>query len=307
MIETSFFWLNRRNSSTSRGYYSAQLYESSPELGFQNKPDIVVKSVQFHNDKAVYNVTHTTDEFGRRITPLRPGQEKFILFMGDSYTFGWGVEDEEALPYQAAELATDYAVYNYGVNAYGTNHLLAKLEQGNLRQEVHQEKGILVYTFIDGHVNRNIGTFKIHSSRGHHMPYYNSNVERQGDLVSGRPFLSVVYGIMGNSQVVKYLDIDFPEITNEHYRFTSKIISQAQQEFKQQFPESEFYVLLFPKNSQKIIPYLQQEKVKYLDYSQLFGENVEYRIPHDGHPTMRAYKVVAEQLVLDLSLTSLNR
>ena len=307
IIETGFSWLNSGHSSPSRGYYSAPLYEPSPELGFKNKPNVRVQSIQFYDDQVVYDVTQITDQFGRRITPSRPASKAFILFMGGSYTFGWGVEDLETLPSQVAQLAPDYAVYNYGVNAYGTNHLLAKLEQDDLRNEITQEKGALIYTFIDGHVMRNIGTFKIHFSRGHHMPYYNHDLERQGTLISGRPFLSAVYGLMGNSQLVSYFGLDFPKITDEHYRFTGRIIGKAQQEFKRQFPDSEFYLLLFPNNSQRILPFLQQEQIQYLDYSQLLGQDAGYRIPHDGHPAAKAYKAIAEQIVSDLGLTALKR
>ena len=51
---------------------------------------------------------------------------KRVLFIGDSYTFGWGVDQQEVLPYQLEQLlagppyAMDVDIYNLGVPGYNT-------------------------------------------------------------------------------------------------------------------------------------------------------------------------------------------
>lgn len=51
---------------------------------------------------------------------------KRVLFIGDSYTFGWGVDQQEVLPYQLEQLlagppyAMNVDIYNLGVPGYNT-------------------------------------------------------------------------------------------------------------------------------------------------------------------------------------------
>ncbi len=53
------------------------------------------------NDSIIYEVTLTTDEFGRRVVSKNEYVSKeVVFFFGCSFTFGDGVEDHETLPYQ---------------------------------------------------------------------------------------------------------------------------------------------------------------------------------------------------------------
>ena len=74
--------------------------------------------------------THTSA--GRRIsrppgTPRPKG--KAIWFMGCSYTYGWGVKDDETFPWLIQRALPNREVVNFGVNGYGTVHSLLQLEQ----------------------------------------------------------------------------------------------------------------------------------------------------------------------------------
>ena len=75
-----------------------------------------------------------------------------VILVGDSYTFGHGVTYEESLAGQLEALSDSaFQVVNLGVQAYGTDQALLRLQrhfnQFNTRA--------VVYTFINDHVNRN--------------------------------------------------------------------------------------------------------------------------------------------------------
>ena len=40
-------------------------------------------------------------------------------------TFGLWVNDDETMPFYAAQYASHYRPYNYGVSGYGPNHMLS--------------------------------------------------------------------------------------------------------------------------------------------------------------------------------------
>jgi hypothetical protein len=100
-------------------------------------------------------VTHFNN-IGARVRrsqqPTNP-QTPSVLFVGCSFTMGHGVSFEDSLPGQFEDRADphDLQAVNLGVQAFGTDQALLQLERhiGTVNT-----KGV-VYTFIDGHINRN--------------------------------------------------------------------------------------------------------------------------------------------------------
>jgi hypothetical protein len=112
----------------------------SEELGFENK-----KNLDCRRLTAEYDTRVTTNQHGLRNPPLaleKPPGTTRILCVGDSMTFGKGVEDDE--PFcsllegrlnsgpPAGESAR-YEVLNAGVVSYGTAHELRYLQLRGLR------------------------------------------------------------------------------------------------------------------------------------------------------------------------------
>lgn len=72
------------------------------------------------------------------------GGRKILHCIGDSYTFGWGVEHEESYPYQLSQLlGDDYLVLNLGWPSYGLLPAADKSEQ----LEKKYPPDVLVYMF----------------------------------------------------------------------------------------------------------------------------------------------------------------
>ncbi|RMF01144.1 MAG: hypothetical protein D6768_11260 [Chloroflexi bacterium] len=296
------------------GSYTDNYFQDDPLLGYKPRPSAQVESIKKAGDEVIYHVTYTTDEFSRRVTPQSHPErrQKFILFFGDSFTFGEGVNDNETLPAYTAQLAPDYHAYNYGFSGYGPQQMLSKLQSGTLPAEIPQSDGIGVYVFIDAHVERAIGSMYVYNAWGADMPYYTVNwrgqLERRGTFRSGRPFISALYEGLAQTEFARYTHLNIPgTLRAQHYRLTAQIIAAARDEFSRQYPGSPFYVLVYPDEGdyfESINPYFEEFGLRILNYDEWLkldvGQGTAFH--GDGHPTGKAHRQVAGWLALDLGL-----
>ena len=73
-----------------------------------------------HHRTADFSVTYTVDGRGRRVTPAPASPRATIVFAGDSFTFGTGVEDHETYTWLlGSEHWPDVKVVNAGVGGWG--------------------------------------------------------------------------------------------------------------------------------------------------------------------------------------------
>jgi hypothetical protein len=327
-MEMAFYYLNRRNERPVEnvvfeflndvegqevkfeGEHAQAVFRRDDWLGYALAPHMRVKASRRGKGQILYDVVYSADAYGRRVAPLNDAAARpyFLLFFGDSFTFGEGVNDDETMPYYVAQLATQYKPYNYGLGGYGPQHMLARLQTEGIRAEVEEAEGILVYSFINEHISRAIGSMRIHHQRGDVMPYYtldpHGELVRQGNLVSGRPWLSVVYNLAGYSQTLRYFNIDFPpRLRDQDLVTTVRILQEARDIYSQKFNSDRFVVLIYPGLGQpEILPYLKQVSIHYLDYSDLPQAYDHEFWLGEGHPAAKAHKIVAEKLVQDLDI-----
>jgi len=283
-----------------------------PFLGHTLPPNARITDKMVRGETLIYQATYTTDAYHRRLTPIAPLEQrhKFLLFLGCSMTFGLGVNDDETMPFYVAQHASHYRPYNYGVSAYGPHNMLAQLQQRDLTKEIHENAGIAIYTFIDHHIDRAIGTMRVYNQWAQHEPFYTLDADdrlvRKGDFSSGRPLLSFLYWVLGKSQLLQHYNITFPvSMRAEHFRLTARIIAEARTALHRQFPKAEFYVLFYPGVSRglDLIPYLTEAGVKYLDYAHLVDwPQPGLTMADHAHPTAQGHRAVAAQLVKDLGL-----
>jgi uncharacterized protein YjeT (DUF2065 family) len=89
---------------------SGRLLQDDADLGYRNVPDNQVVARKTVNGALAVQARYSTDAYGRRITPLVHAEKRtqFLLYMGDSFTFGAWVNDNETLPSYVAQLAPAY-------------------------------------------------------------------------------------------------------------------------------------------------------------------------------------------------------
>lgn len=264
----------------------------------------------------IYDVEYDIDDQLRRITPVSPEGPRghFALFFVDSFTFGEGVRGDQTLPYYVGEMAPDYRPYNYAFHGGGPSDLLSRLEDGDLRGQVAEPSGVLIYTFIDHHIDRTVGTLRMISTWGRGKPCYevtsDGSVAFRGPFKKAHPVRDLVYRALGASRLLAWLGLDWPlQIGDAEFDTTARVLARSKQLFEEQFPGSRFVVAIYPGTNARglaLVPYLDRLGVETLDLSGLFDkQKAEATLsPRDGHPSPLAYRRYARALVDRLGLAS---
>ncbi|ETD27899.1 hypothetical protein [Helicobacter canis] len=143
-------------AASTSGTYASDYFTPSPITGYKGKPNTTAtahKSTQ--SGKSLYNVSYTTDELGWRITPSsKLDSSSCVLFFGDSFTIGEGVQDNETLPFYFGK-QTNARIYNFGFHGYGPHQALALVQSGEIARIVKDCASVLaIYESLPGHIAR---------------------------------------------------------------------------------------------------------------------------------------------------------
>ncbi len=269
-------------------------------------------SISKKTGNTIYDVEYSVGEYGRRITPVknREQRNKFVLFFGGSFTYGEGVKDNQTLPFWVGRNAPQYMPYNYGFHGLGPFDVLAKIENIDFSKEVKEKNGILVYTYIDGHIHRTIGSMIVMGWMYDGAYYRNTEdgeLVRDGSFETGRPILTAIYKILNKSEILRALKINLPiRFKDRDIKLVAQTIIKMQKKFKRKYPQSSFIVLIYPGSmyGKKLMDYLDEQGIQYLNYTKLFnaGNPRYYLAEEDLHPSPLAYQTVSEKIVEELNL-----
>jgi len=117
---------NESESDDGETKYRFTLYQPDGTLDYVHRPDW--EAVQQNEEFLVAAHTNALGLRGPAVEPEKPPGVYRVLVVGDSFAFGWGVEDEEALPARLAELmevppgAERVEVLNAGVAGWSAPH-----------------------------------------------------------------------------------------------------------------------------------------------------------------------------------------
>ena len=105
-------------------------------MGYQPKHGVQEHKVII-NGKTFFNAKYTINNEGFRVTPGNDVKKQYrINFLGGSFVFGWGLNDNETLPYNFFKISKKWNSFNYGIPGYGVHQSLALLTEkkieGNL-------------------------------------------------------------------------------------------------------------------------------------------------------------------------------
>jgi len=144
-------WVKRHNASGNEIYFKFDIYDSMK--GWETKPnirDLAVFDNKFLNSNSIglrgveeynFNKDHNT---------------KRIMIIGDSFTFGEEVSDNETYSYYLEQLLPNSEIMNLGVHGYGHDQMLI-----SLRELGHQyNPDFVILGFIEPDTKRNMVNFR---------------------------------------------------------------------------------------------------------------------------------------------------
>ncbi len=231
--------------------------------------------------------------------------KKRVLFVGDSYTFGWGVDQQEVLPYRLERLlagppyAMDVEIYNLGVPGYNTlqeSHLLSQvidryspelvmlgyvMNDAQPQANVHERPSVRyryvrswLLAFIKEQYNYYIHEGEAVLATGLNLPdkdFVASVVENQPKWVATRQALTDM-AALARSRDIPFILVVFPSF-NMH--------------LDRRYPFRPIHDEVNAWSAEAGV-----KSVDLLDYLQSIDREA-YRVPGDGHPNGKAFEAAA--------------
>ncbi|HUN54982.1 MAG TPA: hypothetical protein VMU29_07500 [Smithella sp.] len=305
----SFYSLNNpENNPRFEGEYTQDYSAPDDILGYAPHKNKTVSSREYLGKRLLYNVTYTINDLGLRdSTSSKPlHQDQCVLFFGDSFTFGEGVNDFETLPYTVQKLSK-YPVYNFGFHGYGAHQMLSAIEHGMVKDIINCEPRIVIYQAALFQVTRSAG----YSWWNKHGPRYillpDGSIKYYGHFDDGNWFQNKARAQLAKSFTYKkYLIYKLGRINKKDLKLFIEIIGQSQKLLKEQYPKMEFHVIYWDDKTDRFnnffIDALKNKGIPVHLVSQILpdypGNPSRYLLSqYDKHPNVIAYQDIAQYVV----------
>ncbi len=277
------------------------------DLGIVMPAGIVAESRRVTGDHVDYDVTYTIDPNGHRMTTGSddPAADN-VLFMGWSFTFGKGLNDDQTLP-QLFSDATGrrYNVVNFGVPGYGLHQEVRALELGLPEPFLKQGKRYIVYSAIADHARRAGGAYTW-AVQGPAYSLGADGVARfYGNLHSVA--MGMVITTMTRSAFLAHFVVERLIRTADFDPLPLYVglVKRARQVAEQKYHAP--FVMIFwddetdGSDEPRLRAMLDQEKIRYIPITSIIPDLVKnaeaYRVTRvDGHPSEAANRLIAAYL-----------
>lgn len=280
---------------------------SSEILGYAPTKGQTVNENKYMGQQLIYNVSYTINAVGLRSSssaqPLHNNQ--CILFFGDSFTFGVGVNDFETMPYVVQELSK-CPVYNFGYGGYGPHQMLSAIQHGMVKDIINCQPRIVIYQAALFQAGRSAGS----AWWDKHGPQYillpNGSIKYDGHFDDGNWIQIKTRAQLGKSFMYKKFFLNRIKIKEEDIKLFVEIIGQSQKLLKEQYPKMEFHVIYWDNKTEKFndmfIDGLKNKDVRLHLMSRIIPDysihESQYVISqYDKHPNPLAHQRIAQYIV----------
>lgn len=273
-----------------------------------------------HQDLVIYSADYILNEKGMRTVENqshKKNADKFIITLGDSFTFGEGVDNGEDYPSQLAKkIGNDWKIYNKAMFGGNVNDYLSELENDEyFLSDVKEKKGVVIWYFIDDQFERFFCNlvcyetgFDAYIKKKPYYKYENNDFVYKGSFEESTEPVRVFKKFLAKSEAVKYSGISFYEkVSDEQLDIMAKSFTKLFSEIRKKVPAQKFYFVAMNsfKSRTPFIRRLRQEKdITVVDLTRIpqhmEGQNLKF--PLDGHPTKEFYWILSEALKNKISL-----
>jgi hypothetical protein len=307
-------WVDRHQAKGPSGF-SIEAAKYDPELGWISNPDYTVPGVHIN----------ALGQRGTKLVPFeRTGRKPRLLFLGDSYTFGAQVKDEECFE---DVLNTRYMpeaeVINFGVSAYGTDQQVLLYE----REGVKYKADIVVLGVFTHDISRNDARFKFYAKpmfelAGEELALAEATIPSPTDLLalyaSGQKEIKAhgLYLLECLRQELEQASQRKRDESTLAWRITAKILERFQKRVREEGAKP--FLLIIPHSeileegenrsvsiSRLLVDRAQAIGLPYLDLGPILREKAKTETGplYDGHWTAKGHAIVAEALFDGLKKT----
>lgn len=124
-------------------YYMPHVFVPDKDISWTLEPNATSRHDHIAGD---FSVLVTTDRHGFRANPFKTGN-RGLMILGDSFTFGFGVENHESFPGVLARRMPDWNVFNAGY----TGGMALDTQFVYLREHYHElQPRVVVFQFFSG-------------------------------------------------------------------------------------------------------------------------------------------------------------
>ena len=290
-----------KNAEPNKTVLSPGSVQISPILGYKPTKNFVTHVVSYKGKTLLYDVKYTSDENGLRKTPpITPNDStKSIVFFGCSFTFGHGLNDNAVMPNIVQEKVNNhYKVYNFANNGYGTQQMLAAIENNIVDTIVKFSPKAFIYVALPDHYYRILG-----------QHCYNKDALKYVlDPKTGEPICAGHFGgnwfkNISNLEIFKLLK---PSNEDNNVKLFGAMVLKAKKILLSKYPKSEFHVIFWGYGTPlclKMEEELRKNNITTHLVSDISPDIImnlkKYCIlyPFEQHPNYRANKLIANYIV----------
>ncbi len=258
----------------------------------------------------VYDVEYSINAFGRRKVTNQSQKlnaHRYLLALGDSYTFGQGVTSGMDYPSQLAKkLSDNYFVYNFGKPGFAPNDLLFRFQNGiESLDEITQEEGVAVWYFIEAHLERFIcGFYCYHHSFDLYVsakPKYRmieNELKYVGNLADTMTSIDKFLYYSAQIKTLQFAEnLLFADYADVDLRAFVESLKKVKAYLEEKKNLKKFYFLHSHNFHQqnRITQLLNEAGIDVINASDLPIKNLQdMKIPFDGHPSSDYYWLISE-------------
>lgn len=274
--------------------YGFFTYEKAKYVNFSETSEGFFDENQVvHFAKNVYHSAIVTEENRSFIK----NSEKSILLLGCSYTYGTNLEPNQSFSYYLSNL-TGRTVYNLGVEGGAVQQALYLTEDKDFSNK-YKNVELVIYTFIDDHLNRNNEFIKCSIF----APLCNFRLVKRGDKYVKT---SDWYAIPSKIFLFRYFLDGISYIKNSKIFYKKNcesfadMLNLTNRNLKKMYPNSKFVFLCYQCDTYPdLLKYLDKDiiVISTYDIKGIDLERPEYQHGDDPHPTEKVWQDLVPLLV----------
>lgn len=284
----------------------------------------MAKNIKSHGvsklkNKVVYDVYYTSNKNGfRKTASSNENSDRCVLFFGDSFMFGCGLNDNETLPYYFGQKSNHkYKIYNFAMPGYAPNQMLSAIENGVVDRVTSKcKETIVVFDTIPDHLVRIAGR----TCYGNNIPKYslvNNNAIYQGHFnYDNKIFVKIVKKYLNKSQTYIFIhrliiqnreSLD-PAARSYYTKLYIAILKKSYKILNEKYNAKRFIILSWDYLGKDILTEFDNNYFEHYNATEIipgFEKNKDkYIIKNDGHSTKYANEILADFLAKQISSDS---